>query len=210
MIRHQERQHLLCRLLVHLSELRTLIVHVDDAQWGFSSLRLLSTLMSIMPRARIHFLITVNDDEPDHDSIAVKELDSILAGRYVRTIELVPMSTEDCASFVESKAKMSADEVAELVKLSEGNPLFVREFLLSRLSVDLRREKSGATSMKKLWRLRVEQWLPTAPEGTVLALQCAAVLGSTVVPAEVTELSDRWRTAGHLPDHQFWHRKRLL
>ena len=62
MIRHQERQHLLCRLLVHLSELRTLIVHVDVAQWGFSSLRLLSTLMSIMPRARIHFLITVNDE----------------------------------------------------------------------------------------------------------------------------------------------------
>ena len=196
MIRHQERQHLLCRLLVHLSELRTLIVHVDDAQWGFSSLRLLSTLMSIMPRARIHFLITVNDDELDHDSIAAKELDSILAGRYVRTIELGPMSTEDCASFVESKAKMSADEVAELVKLSEGNPLFVESFssVVFRL---ISAEKSGATSMKKLWRLRVEQWLPTAPEGTVLP-RVPPFWAQPWCRRSDRTFSDRWRTAGHL------------
>lgn len=186
---HQERDHLLCRLLMHISELRSLIVHLDDAQWGFDSLRLIHTLLDLNPRIRIHVLITVNNDELVEDVIAAKVLASLDEFRNVKTFELGPMSEEDCTSFVESKANLSKDDVVELVKMSKGNPLFVREFLLSRLPVDIRRDESGATSMKKLWRLRIEQWLPDAPPGSAYVLQCAAVLGSRIKPSEWSTLS---------------------
>jgi eukaryotic-like serine/threonine-protein kinase len=186
---HQERDHLLCRLLMHLAELRSLIVHLDDAQWGFNSLRLIHTLLKLNPRIRIHLLITVNDDELVADSIAANALTSLDDFRNVKTVELGPMSQDDCTSFVESRANLSRDDVVELVRLSKGNPLFVREFLLSRLSGEIRRDESGMTSMKKLWRLRIEQWLPDAPADSAYVIQCAAVLGSRVKPSEWSTLA---------------------
>ncbi len=186
---HQERDHLLCRLLIHISELRSLIVHLDDAQWGFDSLRLINTLLSLNPRTRIHVLITVNNDELVLDSIAAKAFTSLDEYRNVKCLELGPMSPQDCTSFVQSRASLSTDDVDELVTLSKGNPLFVREFLLSRISGAIRRDDSGATSMKKLWRLRIEQWLPDAPSGSEYVLQCAAVLGSRVKPSEWASLA---------------------
>ena len=109
-----------------------LIVVLDDLQWGDeASVRLLGFAARGLLDEPVVIVGTYRDDEvgPDHALAAVS---AELAGR-LRHLELSGLDADELAAFVRSQrdgdGALAAEQVADLHRVTGGNPFFAREVL---------------------------------------------------------------------------------
>ena len=155
-----------------------LIVVLDDLQWGDeASVRLLGFVGRSLSDEPVVIVGTYRDDEvgTDHPLAAVS---AELAGR-LRHLRLSGLDADELAAFVRSQragdGALASEQVAELHRVTGGNPFFAREALAlvggerSRASM---RVPAGV-------RVVIERRLARLSHGCDDALKVAAVIGTS-------------------------------
>jgi len=198
MISAIDRHTPVIRMLDHLSTGRTLVLVVDDAQWGPEALVMVQRLIR-STRARILILATVREEglaeRPDTTNI----LRSLLDGPGTSVIELAALPSDAHRDLIDRLLPLEESVAQRLHKRTLGNPLFavqllgdwVKRRLLVRSSNGLT-VRSGADlelpdNLHTAWRARMERLLDTRGPAARTAIELAACLGHHVDLLE-------WRT----------------
>nr|WP_276599597.1 AAA family ATPase [Nannocystis sp. SCPEA4] len=172
-----------------------LVVFLDDLQWADgATIRLLGALMSDHDLRHVLVIGAYRDHEVDVGHPlrkAIAELDA--AGATIERIELAPLGRGEVSAIVADAlaepVAAVADLAAEIHQRTEGNPLFVREFLrvihgdeLIRFSPELGRwtwdlaELRAASIPDDVAELLLDRVRKLGPEVRAL-LTCAACIG---------------------------------
>ena len=161
-------------LLGALSELRPIVMVLEDLHWAdLATLALLRALLRMLRRSRVLVLLTFRPEDVGrgHPLRALSvQLDRNTA---VDRVELVPLDAEtvgEQARLITGRP-LGREEVAQIVRRSEGVPFFVEEFL------GMAGPGTGLPStLRELVMARYER-LTT---GTQRMLRCLATGGATV------------------------------
>ncbi|HEX5565752.1 MAG TPA: AAA family ATPase [Streptomyces sp.] len=165
---------LTARLLESLSRERTLVLAIEDLHWADRSTReLLAYLFRSLDRARLVIAATYRSDDihrrhPLRPFLA--ELDRL---RTIRRIELPRLSREEVRAQmagIQGVESPEHDLVQQVFERSEGNPFFVEELTVNRVTCGI------SDSLRDLLLVRVE----ALPESAQRVVRIAAEGGSGV------------------------------
>jgi len=120
---------------------RPLIVGVDDAQWLDSATAAVVHQLAVSGTARV--LLTLRTDEPAPDPIVACWKDG-----WADRLELQPLTSHDVDALVGAALGRPIERVTldRLWSVTQGNPLFVHELLLSALESDAFKASDGVLS----------------------------------------------------------------
>jgi DNA-binding CsgD family transcriptional regulator len=120
---------------------RPLVVGVDDAQWLDSATAAIVHQLAVSGTARV--LLTLRTDEPAPDPIVACWKDG-----WADRLELQPLTSRDVDALVGTVLGRPVDRVTldRLWSVTQGNPLFVHELLLSALESDAFKTCDGVLS----------------------------------------------------------------
>ncbi|MCO6454258.1 MAG: protein kinase [Pirellulaceae bacterium] len=173
----------LCETLGRLSDRETMIIHVDDLQWGDAeTAAVFEELARRSNRVRCLLLGAFRSGEEARESACVQAIRKLVGSDYALQVSvdlgaLNAVEAEQLAARLISDQSPGAAADARLIaEESRGNPLFVEILARHRDAARAARATSGRLSLEEvLWKLIVA--LPPA-QRTVLEL--AAVAGRPV------------------------------
>lgn len=117
-------------LIGRASELRPLVIVLDDVHWADeASIRLLSFVAPLLRTMRVAVLATYREEESRGDRPLVAELPHLIS--HSRRIPLGSLKTSEIADLVEAVtgSTPSQKDVDAVDQRTGGNPLFVRELI---------------------------------------------------------------------------------
>lgn len=179
--------------LLRLSEVRPLLVVLDDLQWADqASLLLFEFLIQSLTEARVHIVATFRDKpRPSRTLSRVLEVGARHAGADF--VDLEGLSRESVAKLLECAAReRPAPEFIEAVfGATRGNPFFVTEIahLVSRGELDAS-SPHGTVPVPKRARDAIRWQLERLSQGCRSALELASVVGRQFDVAVLARAAD--------------------
>ncbi len=144
-------------VMARLADQRPLVLAIDDVQWGDAdSAQLLASLLR-PPDAPAALVVLGHRAEDAADSEFLRELaGQAAAGVDVREIEVGPLAPDDARRLARlhlQETRLGDEELARLVRESQGIPYFVEE--LARAAREDRPAESDAPDLTELLRARL-------------------------------------------------------
>ena len=184
-----ERWFALRNALAALAGRRTVVLWVDDAQWGGESLEALEILTRSGTDFSCFAMVTVRDEAVDE---SLSERLGRLGDR-VSTLPVEPLEGDSLTAFVASMLPLSFRAAEVLCVRSEGYPLFAAQLLGDWVDrgilvagtdgFELSDEQPEVPAdIASLWRQRVDSLAAGARSGeaTIRSLEVAAALGREI------------------------------
>lgn len=173
----------LCETLGRLSDRTTVLIYVDDLQWGDAeTLAVFEELARRRNRVQCLLIGAFRDGEEARGSACVKAIRALAGADYAEqvTIDVGPLSASDAERLATCLLGDESPEAVADVRLiaeeSRGNPLFVEILARHRETARAARESPGQFSLEDvLWNLIVA--LPPEQRAVV---ELAAVAGRPV------------------------------
>jgi DNA-binding CsgD family transcriptional regulator len=181
-------------LLRHLSQIRPLVIVVDDLPWlDPSSARVLSFALRRLDEEPIRLLGAVRTDSSADPSPLITDA---MRSTKVTHVRFGPLSVGAVRTLVTDRTGLvpNRSQLLRMHQLSDGNPFFALEIASSMIGVH---EGESSKIPPTLGRL-VEQRLEGLPQGTNDVLLVAALAAEPTVPLIVTASSDPPSTIAHL------------
>ncbi len=183
--------------LLALCDARPLVLHLDDVQWSWSSIRFALHLLDRHADVPLLMVLTVRDDALRPGSLERKMTERLAAHPRTRRIRLGPLEADDLTRLVTSLLPVEPRLTSALVQRTHGNPLFAVElmrhwigegalvpgpegFRLARRALT----ESLPGSQRAVWSARLSHALRRAEASAGHALELAAVLGPVVHHSE--------------------------
>jgi len=199
-----DRYFVLRRMIERLAARRSVLVWLDDVQWGADALAFAQFALDI---DRSHplplvMIVTVRDEALEDRPVERELLAAVEAQPAAHRLDLRPLPAVDHARLVERLLGLSGPLVDEVVRRTEGNPLFAVQLVgdwvqrgalvVGAAGFELAPGEDAPLpdDIHALWRARVERTLADlpAPAAALEAIERAAALGLDVV-------GDEWRAA---------------
>ena len=188
----EEAIRALSLVLQHLAARRTLVVRIEDAQWGDEAVRFVDAVLARNPRLPALFVLTVREGVPGP---VAEALDRLAARPAVRSITLGPLDAEAQAELLDDRIKLEPETRARLVARAGGHPLFATELIChwARAGALLAtpegyRLRGGdgerLADLDAVWDARLHDVLGPFSVDTQWAFEVAAVLGTEVATRE--------------------------
>ncbi len=182
---------------------RPVLLHFDDVQWGPQSLAVILRLLRgrRIDRAPVLVLATVRDEALAAGTAEAALLDAVLESPGCRELKLGPLGPEEHAALVGGLLGLEDDLHAEVVRRTDGNPLFAVQLLgdwVRRGVLEVGRDGfsraagAGASipdDIHALWVGRFDDVLAGGSASWDRVLDTAAALGMTLDPRDWTEAS---------------------
>ena len=169
------RDRLFAALLAELSSPAFTVTVIEDAHWADeATIDLISFAGRRLARLRGLLLVTYRDDELAEDHPLRRVLGDLATQRATRRMKLPPLSV----AAVRTLAGQHEVDVAELHRVTGGNPFYVSEIL-----------GAGWPSVPPTVRDAVAARLARLSPGTRGALEAAAVIGTRVPREQITVLA---------------------
>ncbi len=158
----------------------TIVVALDDMQWAdVATLDFLQYAVEKIATFRLVFLIAYRSDELHRRHPLTPVIGKLERRDVVWRISLTQLSESDTRAFIhatlEDRGPLDAETIREIVKLSEGNPLFIEE--LVKHALEARRFGRGNMELPLSIRHSVLERLTEFAEDERSVLMHAAVLG---------------------------------
>ncbi len=183
--------------LIALSRRRPIVLHLDDVQWGWTSIRFALHLLDHHPAAPLLIVATVRDDALRPGSLERDMVARLTAHARTHRIALGPLDADELTGLVTSLLPVEPRLTAALVQRTHGNPLFAVELMRHWIGQGAlvpgpdgfrlaRRELIDALprSQHAVWTARVSHVLRRAEPEAAHAFELAAVLGPVVAHGE--------------------------
>ena len=197
-----ERHALTLRLLDRLRRDRTLLLWLDDAQWGMDAIGLVVRLLtdSASWDAPILGVLTVQSEALAERRGQAELLRQLGALERCTAVQVDPLAPRHRRDLVQGLLRLEDRLAAQVEERSAGNPLYVVQLVgdwvergLLEPGPEGYRLREAHTlslpdSVQQLWTDRIEQILAPLPEQAKLALELAATLGLEVNLDEWHEL----------------------
>ena len=190
--------HLFRRFVEVLCRDRPLLVFLDDLQWAdHASLRLIKLMLTDAEVSRLLLIGAYRDDEIDALHPLTTTIEQLRSeGADIESISLRPLAVEHVRDLIADTLRRPASDCAELAALvmtkTDGNPFFVRQFLLALYQDQLLTfDRSQRRWSWKLSAIRALGYTDNVvelmvgrmrklPDPTQQALQLAACAGSSL------------------------------
>ncbi len=195
-----ELHRLVARVLAVLAGDRSLVVVLDDAQWGQGSLEFVERVLDAQGSRNLPvlFVATVRD-EALADRVAERELVEDLAFRDdVRSLVVGPLQDGERRELVRGLLGLDGQLASQVEETTEGNPQFAVQLVGSwiergllvasergfRLAADATPELPKG--LFEIWDARVDELLQRLSDADRRALEMAAVIGMDIREREWT------------------------
>jgi len=207
-------------LIEKLSQEKPLVIFLDDLHWaGEASLQLLYYMVDNLEESAVLFIGTYRPQEAEMNDAFIEIKQRMLRERVHEEIRLGSLDRNTTETMV--KKILSAEEVPEelsdmIHELSEGNPLFIREFSKALLDEGLVDTEEGVYPRSKdeitiptLVDQIIDRRIDTLSEETRQVLKTGGVIGEEV-PYELLEnisSMDELRLLDHigmLVENELW------
>ena len=186
-----ERNLVLARHLEKIALERTVILRLDDAQWGHESLDFVHWLLS---RNRCAFLVlmTVSEEVLSERVVESMVLDDLVELDTVQMCEVPALSAETHADLLKSMVCLEPGLAHMVEARTAGNPMFTIQLIQSWVDqgalmpgpagYTLARGVSKALpkSLSEVWAGRIKLMLQGRSKQDIAALELAAVLGQEI------------------------------
>jgi len=187
-----ERYVLIARLLRTLALQRPVVMWLDDVQWSLDTLSFIHHVLFSEEPFPVLLVATVRSDVLAERREEERRLSACLNHDRAEALHVGPLPQGDWPALVKRLLRLDTSLAAQIAERTKGNPLFAVQLvghwvdrglleagpegfhLVPGASVELPDELHG------MWSARVERLLAGRPEGEVIALELAAVLGEAV------------------------------
>lgn len=181
-----------------LSSRRAVVVWIDDAQWGASTLRFLRHLLRQHDeRMEVLFVLTVRDDVLGERVAEAGHLDQLMLNARVEQLEVEALSLEEHKVLISTLLGLDDELVGRIAQRTLGNPLFAVQLIgdwvergVLQGSANGYELVDGASvelpdDLHALWRQRIarlwaEHFTGEEARSARAALELAALLGQEV------------------------------
>ncbi|MEE2787077.1 MAG: serine/threonine-protein kinase [Myxococcota bacterium] len=197
----EQRHSAIKDLMKHLAERRPLIVVVDDAQWGFDTLRLLLEYAQGPESAPVFIVATVRTDAAHTDGRALASLAEMHRAMGARLVELSPLPDNIVAHWFSHALGVQASEVSQLSFAAGGNPLCMKALVFTALSAEHDAATETHRTLFTLMEKRYRLWAQDASPEEQLAVEVLAILGQRTTSSEWSGCLETF--------HQLTHTQRL-
>ncbi|UJR85127.1 serine/threonine-protein kinase PknK [Sandaracinus amylolyticus] len=186
----------LTRALGREARERTLVLGLDDLQWGDETARLLTNLVRDADAPPMLVIATVQEEALHVAPETAAAIAALEHDAHARVLAIAPLGEEDQLTLVQDLLRLEPGLARELVDRTAGNPLFAEQLVgdwVRREILEVRAEgfalRPGARvdlpdDLHGVWIARVERLLASRPAGEREALEIAALLGHHVDEAE--------------------------
>ncbi|MEQ9319705.1 MAG: protein kinase, partial [Polyangiaceae bacterium] len=199
-----DRLRVVLRAIEGLAQLRPVMIHLDDAQWGQQAIRLTRTiLLESRDEAPIMVVLTVRDEALVAGSPQAEALDTLMSMTDVEGIELTKLPEADHRRLVDELLGHPDEALVDrVVTRTRGNPLFAVQLIEDWIDRNLlRSEEAGVTLQRRgsdtlpddihaLCEARIARALGGRPAADQTALELAALLGGTIDELEWRAVCD--------------------
>ncbi|MEZ4432102.1 MAG: protein kinase [bacterium] len=179
-------------VLQHLAARRTLVVRIEDAQWGEEAVRFVDAVLARNPRLPALFVLTARDGVPGPAGEALLRL---AARPATRTVTLGPLDAAAQGELLDDRIRLEPETRARLVARAAGHPLFATELcchwaragVLESTPAGYRLRAGDGDRLADLdavWDARLADVLGPFTVDTQWAFEVAAVLGTEVATGE--------------------------
>ncbi len=192
----RERHAVLRHVVELLAIERTVILWLDNVQWGHDALEFAEQLLADAPQQRVLVVVTYTDGALAEAPAEHAQVAALAAREHALDLPLAPLDEEDRRVLLREVLRLSPPLAAQVEARAGGNPMFVVQLVADWVQRDLLepggdglRLAAGADtklpdSLYEVWSARVEGLLEERPEADGIALELAAVLGRQVEPEE--------------------------
>jgi tetratricopeptide (TPR) repeat protein len=181
---------------------RPVILWVDDAQWGMSTLEVVQYVVETQEESPLPLLVVMTVQTTDLPNRRAESLllSEILDGNWARRIEVEPLPPAQRQTLVRELVGLEGRLATQIEERTGGNPLFAvqlvgdwidRGLLVASPEGFLLQEDATLDlpdSLQEVWADRLEHLLRGQSEAKIIALELAAILGQEVS-------GDEWRSA---------------
>ena len=192
-----QQRELVVRHVARRSVARSVVLVLEDIQWGFDGLQVVKELLSRSDlRLPVLVLATVRDDALAEQPATRMEIGQLRDRERVTTIRVGPLSRRAHEQLVEGMLGLEPGLASRVQRRTVGNPGFTLDLVadwvqrgLLELGQGGYRLKPGVEaplplSLYETWWRRLDRALLDRPEQDTEALELAAILGVVVDPAE--------------------------
>ena len=174
--RERSRQGIqaLVQLFGRLARRQSLVVWVDDIQWGDrDSLPMLEALISGPLAPPITWIFSWRSEDRDHsDALSAVRALVPWGGGPVKTLEITPLPDSERLMLARRMLGVGAQGLEELAQESGGSPFFLDQLVRLQWSRAARGERSGPLRLADVLEHRLSELAPAASE--LLAYLCLA------------------------------------
>ena len=196
-------------ILERLSTSRPLVITIDNAHLGSTTLDWLDELMASPNNLNLLFVLVVAQKELANQPIERVQLEQLLDYPQVDQLELTPLSQNDTVDLIDALAPLEEGLAYEVAQRTAGNPLFVMQLLRYWVDSEVLKPLGPRTNRLKLadfddadmprGLLEVTQWeierfaarFEDQADDALAALEVAAALGMEVTFEEWRQVCDR-------------------
>ena len=176
--------------LERLGSERSVILWLDDVQWGAEALRFARHILEARSRCRVVILLTVQDDTPDDSSHAM--LEALIADLAPRVIRVGPLPLTDQQRLVSELLGLEHGLAETVARRTSGNPLFAVQLVGDWVGRGLLELGEGGFSLRPgtrieipealadLWSIRINEVFASRPAAARVALELGATFGPEV------------------------------
>ena len=207
----RERNLALRRLFRRMAETRTLLIWLDDIQWGWDAASLTQFLIEEDGEGDlpVYLVITAHTEYLDGRKPVAEIMERACGSRRGERLEIGELPDPEQRRLVETMLKFDPNLVEDIVARTEGNPLFASQLVgawvegeaLELADTGFVLPEGRATEVPRdifdLWRQRLERVVTETGSDAVdderRALELAAALGRHVDQREWEELRRRAR-----------------
>ena len=199
-----QRYEVIGRFIDRLTTERPVVLYVDDVQWGFDTMGLVSHLMETRRQSPVLIMLTQRTDAIDADPLAMELVSRILKHDAAVSMTLDPLPVAELKKLIRSRLDLPEVIMSQVLARSQGSPLYTEE-LIRHLIRDRRLATSSGgfklvdrtgpllpESIGAVWEARLEPVFHGQPNEKYLAIELAAVMGMTIertVWAEACQLA---------------------
>lgn len=202
-----QRYAVVHRYLTHLARDRPVVVWIDDAQWANDTLEFLEFVRDrrSVDDAPILFVVNVTEEELASRSDDGEAIEKLADRERTADLELDPLDAVHHEQLVQELLHLEGDLAREVVRRTNGNPLFAVELIGDWVQRGVLEVGEGGfvlgdeveptipDHLHQVWSQRIDALLEDCDDDARIALELAAALGNHVRTEEweeVCELAD--------------------
>lgn len=207
----RERQLATMPLFGSMATQRTLIVWLDDLQWGLEDLDFIRSMLDHPRSINLPILIiaTIRNEDPYVVNEIAPTLRALKDNPRAHSIELGPLSTQEHLEFLRRLLPLEPKLQEKLSRRTDGNPLFalqlVRDWVTQGTLIPGARGFTHYTdqqltipdSIYELWRSRIDALTRQGWPNASGALELGVAFGHAVIPT--TPWHQLCQIAGYTP-----------
>ncbi|MFB6263455.1 MAG: AAA family ATPase, partial [Bradymonadaceae bacterium] len=190
----EERYATIHRFLEYASRERPVVVHLDDLQWGRSTLAFLDQILREPPEESLQCLVvgTVQMESLGHQSRTRKRLEDLAGRPNVKTLDIEPLDADDQRRLVANLLALHPSTAHNVAQRSAGNPLYAIKLVDDWIDRDvLEVDDDGFVledpadvhtpeDTRAVWSDRIETVLGQFSAEETAGIELAAALGNAV------------------------------